>query len=382
MAAALLIAFAVSAATLVTPLQAQANQASSDAALADTLAGLERDLANAMHARDRARLEQILAPDYILRGTPDIDRDTWVRNAVSLCWGERSDIDDLRVQPLGDVAIVSLDLTFYVNPDTCRPAVLRSLITDVWVRSGGAWQLQTRHSGPPPTGGIAAQFGAVPETPPTWDLGSEVSVVATAGTTSTRTVGLGASALHRAGAGTTQGSVSFLTTEVDQVPSARVLTVRGRQGYRVSPRLELFGDGLYGRDRFAGIGHRVVTSAGAAYTAPLPRRHALTSEGSLGYSAEQRLDGAELRYPIAIGTVRYRWTITPGTTLAQDVGFNADLDIVRNWRGTSATVLSIALTRLLSLNASQTVEYRNQPVAGFGRTDLRSSVVLAFAFRR
>ena len=52
----------------------------------------ERELAvaAAMHARDRGALEQLLADDYVLRGAPDVDRATWIRNALTLCWGDRS----------------------------------------------------------------------------------------------------------------------------------------------------------------------------------------------------------------------------------------------------------------------------------------------------
>ena len=52
---------------------------------------IEETLARALDARSRSQLEPLLAPDFVLRRTPDIDRDTWVRNAVDLCWGDRSD---------------------------------------------------------------------------------------------------------------------------------------------------------------------------------------------------------------------------------------------------------------------------------------------------
>jgi nitrate/nitrite transporter NarK len=65
----------------------------------------ELALADAMHARDRQRLEELLAPDYILRSSPDIDRETWIRNAVTLCWGDRSSIDGFHASQQAGVVI-------------------------------------------------------------------------------------------------------------------------------------------------------------------------------------------------------------------------------------------------------------------------------------
>ena len=278
--------------------------------------------------------------------------------------------------------MTSFELTFFVDPDTCRPALLGSLITDVWVREGDGWRLQVRHSAPPPRGGIAAQFGAVPEVPPVWDLTSDLSLVATGGTTSVRTLGLGSTVTHRRRAMTTVGSAAFLTSEVNDVTTARTLTLRGRHGVRVGSRVELYGEASYARDRFAGIDNRILASAGASWATPLRRRDTLTAEGSLGYTAERRLDGTDRRFPTATGALRYRWAIARGTELVEDAGVIADLGTARNWRGTSVTAVVVALTRLVSFKLSHAVEYRNDPVQGFGRTDLETTAALVVSLQR
>jgi len=343
---------------------------------------LERRLADAMHAKDEERLESLLAPDYVLRGSPDIDRATWLKNALSLCWGDRSEILDFQARVYSHVVVTSFQLTFFVDPDTCRPARLGSLITDVWVRGNAGWRLQVRQSAPPPRGGIAAQYGAVPEIPPIWDARGELSFVATGGTTSVRTLGLGSKVTHRGAATTTLGSVAFLTSEADAVTNARSLTLLGRHGVRVSPRVEFFGEASYARDRFAGIDNRIRATAGAAYSAALPRRHTLTAEASAGYTAERRLDATDRRFPTATGTLRYRWFSVRGLELTEDAGVIADLGTVKNWRGTSATALVVTLTRRLSFKVSQALEYRNDPVRGFGRTDLETTAALVVSLQR
>lgn len=367
-------------ATLLASLPAAAQEIPADPAA--EFRSLERALADAMHAKDAEQLESLLAPDYVLRGSPDIDRATWQKNALALCWGSRSEIADFEARQYDGVAVASFQLTFFVDPDTCRPALLGSLITDVWVRGRDGWRLQVRHSAPPPRGGIAAQYGAVPELPPIWEAKGELSFVATGGTTSVRTLGAGSSVTHRGAAATTLGSIAFLTSEANDVTNALSLTVLGRHGVRVGPRVEFFGEGSYGRDRFAGIDNRIRAAAGAAYAATLSRRHRLGAEGSVGYTAEKRLDASDRRFPTASGTLRYRWSIARGTEFTEDAEVIADLGTVRNWRGTSATAFVVTLTRLMSFKVSHALEYRNDPVRGFGRTDIETTAALVVALQR
>lgn len=342
-----------------------------------------RALADALTRRDRDRLAQLLAPDFVLRSTPDIARDEWLHNAITLCWGDRADIEALEVRLRGDVAVASFQLTLYVDPGSCRPAVLRSLVTDVWTRGPDGWQLQLRHSGPPPaSGAIAAQYGAAPARPPVWQIDGELSFVSTGGNASTRTLGLGSHATHRRTGGTTELAFAFLTSEAEAVTQARSVKTNLRHGIALPHRVELFGRGAYARDRFAGIEHRFGLDTGLAYTPALPRRHALTIEGSLGWTAERRRDASRLRFAALAATVAYRWTIAPGTELAETASLIADVESARNWRGTNTLALAVTLTRLLSLKASHAFEYRNLPVGGFGRMDTRTAAALVFTFER
>jgi putative salt-induced outer membrane protein YdiY len=343
----------------------------------------EQALVDAVQARDRERLEAILAPGYVLVGTPDIDRETWIRNALALCWGDRSDIDNFRTREREGVVIASFRLTFYTDPASCRPALLRSLVTDVWIRDAGGWRLHVRHSGPPPSGAndLAAQFGVVPLPDPSWELKGEVSLIATAGNTSTRTLGAGSNVRHRSARASTNLSLAFVTSETDAVTNARSLATDARHARRVGARTEVFGRGSYVRDRFAGIGHRTGVDAGVAVTASRPR-HAITAEASVGFTAEQRLDDTNLRFASGNGTVKYAWTPRTGTELTQDVRVHADLGAPDNWRGTSMTALSITLTQVLAIKASHGLEYRHRPVAGFGRTDMRTAMALVVAWQR
>ena len=344
----------------------------------------ELALASAMHARDRQRLEELLAPDYVLRSAPDIDRDTWIRNAITLCWGDRSTIDSFHARQQGGIVIASFELTFYIDPSTCRQAVMRSLITDVWTEYPDGWRLQIRHAGPAPSAdaGVAGQYGIAPLPPPAWDVSGELSLVATAGNTSTRTAGLGGSLIHRTDGTSTRASLAFLTSEADDVTQARSITMQVRQGFRLARPTELFARGSYARNRFSGIDDRLTAEGGVAFVKTLPRRNALTTEASIGFTDEQRVDHTDLQFVTATGAVNHVWRIAPGTELAEDLAMVIDLEAARDWRATSTIRMTVALTRLLSLKASIVLEHRNAPVAGFGRTDMRTAAALVFSWQQ
>lgn len=369
---------------LLFPLLASAASPIQTDAVADAILEHERALTGAMHARDRARLESLLADDYVLRSLPDITRQTWIENAIALCWGDRSDITEFQVRLLDGAAVASFVLTFYVDPTTCRPAVLRSLITDVWRAQDGGWQLAVRHSAPAPApdAGIGAQYGVVPELPPVWDVKGELSFLATAGNASTRTVGVATDVVHQAGRWRSRARAALLTSEADAVTRARTITASARQSARVSARAEAFGRVDYARDRFAGIENRATVEIGSAFPVPLPPRHRLTVDTGLGFTAEQRLDAEDLRFAVATGTFAYLWRIAPGTDLHDELALTADLGSGRNWRASNALAISMALSRLLSIKASQSIEYRHFPVPGFRRTDVRSAVTLVVAVQR
>ncbi|MEO8077742.1 MAG: DUF481 domain-containing protein, partial [Acidobacteriota bacterium] len=254
---------------------------------------------------------------------------------------------------------------------------------DVWIRRDDGWKLSVRHSGAQPQRNeVAAQYGKVPQPPPLWDVRTEFSLAATGGNTSTRTVGAGGSIAHRAGRATTDGSIAFLTSDSDGVTRARSLAIQARHGIRVRERLEGFGRGGYARDRFAGIDDRVSVEAGAAYAPSGVHRHAVRAEAGLGFTIEQRLDATELRFATAAGAVKDVWTFAPGAEFVEDAGLIVDLEAIGNWRASSTTALRLILTRALSLRASHALEYRNTPVGGFGRLDLRTDVALVLSFQR
>jgi putative salt-induced outer membrane protein YdiY len=350
----------------------------------DEIRANEEALAAAMHRRDSARLDDLLATDYVLRSAPDVDRETWIRNALTMCWGDRSDMSGFRTRPHGLVVVATFEMTFYRNPTTCQPALLRSEITDIWIRQPDGWRLQMRHAAPPPPpdAGVVAQYGIVPAPAPTWEISSELSFVATGGNTATRTLGMGGDITHHTDHATSRGSVSYLSSQADGTIQARTLSVLAREGFEFGQRFQAFGEGAYARDQFAGIDGRTTATAGLAFPFRSSGRHRLTIEVGGGLTAEQRVDGRDRRFATASDAAHYVWVMAPGSRLSEDFAFLGDLQSGMNWRQTSVTAVTVTLSRLLSFKASHSIEYRNAPVAGFGRTDMRTSAALVLSLQQ
>ncbi len=351
------------------------------AAPAPELPALEEALFRAMASHDREALEALLADDFVLRGNPDVARDEWLSNAVTLCWGERFSIDRPSVTGVDGAAVVSYVLTFYSDPATCAPGTLRSLVTDVWRREAAGWRLAVRHTGPLSAAGLTAQFESAEAPPPPLEARGELSFVSTGGNASTETFGLSGDVTRRAGRGTTSGRGRFVTAEADGIDSARSTMFQVRHGRRVSSRIELFGRGGYLRDLFAGVEHRVEGSGGVTFTVS-GRPHAFTIDAGLGMISETRLDVDDDRFATGTAGANYTWAISPTTSVAAEAAAIADLDEASNWRMSSDVSLLAGLNRVLSARLSFGTRYVNTPVPGFRRTDRTMSAALVIGYVR
>ena len=340
---------------------------------------LEEALLRALSEKDAARLDELLASDYVLRGNPDVERSIWIDNALSRCWGDRFLLTGESVMHVGDTALVSFVLTLYRDPSTCEAATLRSLVTDVWVRRGGSWQLLLRASGPVGDGSLEAQFETIEGPPPAFEARGEFSFVATGGNASTETIGMAGDATHRLGGGTTTARVRFVTSEAEGVERARSIAAQARHGRRVAERLDIFGRAGYLRDRFAGLGHRVEADAGLTVTvAGLP--HEATVGGGLGAVSETRLQAPDKRFATGTASATYQWTFNRTTNLKAETALVAELRQASNWRLASEVSLLTSLGRFLSARFSYAVRYANVPVPGFRRSDRTVAAALVFAY--
>lgn len=343
------------------------------------IVALEQRLFRAIEEKNRAALEQLLADDFVLRGEPDTDRESWLKNAVSLCWGPSWDVQKLSVREQDDTQVATFILNFYRDPISCRAAPMRSLITDIWVRQDDQWKLAMRHSGPVGEA-LRTQYAPVPLQPPPFEARAELSFVSTSGNASTQTFGSSGDVIRRHARSTTTGRASFVRSATDGVESARVLNGQMRHGVRLSDRVEAFGRGGYLRDLFAGLEHRVNVDAGLSYVVPQPPQRALKFDFGLGATHENRLADGTLTVLNATLGATLRARLTAAVEVSADSQAVADLEHLGNWRLSNDLSLNSTLSARLSARMSYTTRILNQPVPGFRRADhvLSASLVLRY----
>ncbi|MFP5379436.1 MAG: DUF481 domain-containing protein, partial [Vicinamibacteria bacterium] len=297
----------------------------------DELRALEERLSTALASKDAATFDQLLAPDFVLRGAPDVPRETWVANALKLCWGDRYEIADFRL--IGEAetsAVVSFALTTFQDPETCARATLRSLVTDVWRRGDDGWRLIMRHTGPAGNG-LAQQFLREDAPPPLWERAADVSLVSTGGNTETRTLGLGGAVTWRPGAWRSDIRMAFVRSDTNDVRTAESLTVDARQSRTLGARLEAFARGTFLVNEFAGIDNRLTADAGLGVRLVERGAHRVRVDAGVGYFREARLAGATERH--ALGTLggAWQWRVTGNTTVAEEASLNTSLDDLDDW---------------------------------------------------
>ncbi len=345
------------------------------------LLALEQTLFRSMHEKAPDEFDRLLSADFVQRGTPDVDRDTWITNALTHCWGNEFDITDFHTRAFGTSVVVSFDLTFHEDPDTCAPGTFKALITDVWVHRDLAWRLAVRHSGPAGGARVEQQYAREPDAPPVFEARAELSFVATGGNTSTETLGLGAEAVHRGISSTTTSKVAFVRSKADARQNARSLALQVRHGSRLSERVEAFARGSYRRDLFAGVEHLGALDAGLSYGLRGGQPHALKLDVGLGTTSESRLRAEDKRFLSTTTGVTYTWTLSAATEVVAETLATLDLSDFGNWRATGDLSVLVGLNRILSARVSYSRKYLNRPVPGFQASDTTTSAALVLHYR-
>jgi putative salt-induced outer membrane protein YdiY len=340
----------------------------------------EERLAQALTTKDAGTLETLLATDFVMRGTPDVTRAVWLKNALTMCWGDRFEISDFSItRQATDLAVVSVVLTTHLDPVSCEPATIRSLLTDVWVRQDEGWRLAVRHSGPA-NPAVAAQFDKTPPPPPRWERTAELSLLSTGGNTDTLTIGAGGSIIWRPAQWTTHARTVYVRSSTEDAVTAESLVAELRQARVLSPRADAFGRAEYLVDRFAGIDHRTTIDGGLGWLLLDDGRRSLKVDGALGMTRESRLRGEDLTFASGSGTGHFIWKITPTATFSERFALTTDISEAGNWRLQNGASLTVTVTRILSARLGHELKRINRPVPGFGRTDTTLSAALVARF--
>lgn len=125
------------------------NHLQTDSVKVAELVQLSKTWMDAMKSLDKPVLEELMAPEYSLRG-PDgvigVRRDAWLNNLFNNLKIDRFDQSGISAQVYGDVGVVT-SLYNWAGSMRNNQFESKGYITDIWVRRNNRWQVVSRTSG-------------------------------------------------------------------------------------------------------------------------------------------------------------------------------------------------------------------------------------------
>ena len=237
---------------------------------------------------------------------------------------------------------------------------------------------------------MAQDDGAGEEPPePNWVSSLGLSFVGTSGNTDTSTLGLDFKSARKPTPWGLDLAASFTRAEDGGVTTAEQYYVIARGLRQLNERWSVFAGLSWARDPFSGFDARYIAEAGAEFLAVNTDHHKLSFDLGLTWTSEDQIRFDDITQNEFTETVdwlggvaglSWEWTISKSASLTERLLYYPNFDDTADWRVGSDTAVKASLTKLLALQFSYLVRYRNQPIDDLEKTDTttKMSVVLNF----
>jgi putative salt-induced outer membrane protein len=223
---------------------------------------------------------------------------------------------------------------------------------------------------PPPT----------PTPTPLWTGNANLSYAGTSGNTDTSSFGAGFQLFYQPSPWIFSAEFATLRASTDGVVTAESYAGKLRAARDLTPRIDVFAEGLYYRNTFSGVDSRVGATAGAGYKIFNEKTVLLRVEAGIGYTHEDPTIGDSFDYAALRGGLNFAWKFSKSAAFTEDASFTDDLSDSNNWIFRSTTALVADLTSIFALKASHTYLYDNEPTPGFKKRDTITSIALVAKF--
>lgn len=216
--------------------------------------------------------------------------------------------------------------------------------------------------------------------PPVWSGKAEASYVGTTGNTNVQTIGAGLEIDYKKEVWDGLAKGAFVQGKTDGVTTAKTIAGELRGGRHLSPRFELFVQGDYFKNEFAGIEDRLSGIGGGAYSVVKTDVQELKFQVGAGYTKETRTEGEDKSFGTGQAGLLYKWKVSSTTDLSEELSYVDSFKDSSDWRIANTFSISVAISKVFSLKASHNLQYLNEPVPGFGKTDTTTSIALVARF--
>jgi putative salt-induced outer membrane protein len=216
--------------------------------------------------------------------------------------------------------------------------------------------------------------------PPVWSGKAEASYVSTTGNTDVQTIGAGLEIDYKKDVWNGLAKGTFVQGKTNGETTARTIAGELRGARNLSPRFELFVQGDYFKNEFAGIDRRLSGEGGAAYSVVKTPAQELKFQAGVGYTKEDRLVGENKSFVSGQAGLLYKIKVSSTTDLSEEFSYVESFKDSSDWRIANTFSVTVAINKTFSLKASHNLAYLNEPVPGFGKTDTITSVALVAKF--
>jgi putative salt-induced outer membrane protein len=243
---------------------------------------------------------------------------------------------------------------------------------------------------------IAEEEGAEETPEPLWTNALGLSYVGTSGNTDTSSLGLDFASERRPTPWGLNLIATFTRAEDNGKITAEQYLVGGRALRQLNDHWSLFAGLSWAKDTFGGFDSRIIAEAGAEYLLVKTDKHTLSVDAGLTWTSEDQLKSREVAPPVdpplfeeytesidwfgGVAGLTWDWAFSKNASLAQRLLYYPNFDDGSDWRLASDTAVKAALTKLMALQFSYLVRYRNEPIEDRDDTDTTTKVSVVFNF--
>ncbi len=244
---------------------------------------------------------------------------------------------------------------------------------------------------------VLAQEGGEEEAPePNWKNEVGLSYVGTSGNTDTSSFGLDYKGERKPTPWGLNLIAMFTRAENDGDVTAEQYLVGVRGLRQLNDRWSLFAGLSWARDPFSGFDNRYIAEAGAEFLAVKTDKHTLSFDAGLTWTSEDQITLREVLPPAdppvyeedihavdwfgGVAGLKWDWAFSKSASLSQRLLYYPNFDDTADWRIASDTAVTASLTRMLALQFSYLVRYRNQPIDDLEKTDTTTKVSVVLNF--
>jgi len=240
---------------------------------------------------------------------------------------------------------------------------------------------------------MAQEAGAEEEAPePNWKNEVGLSYVGTSGNTDTSSFGLDYKGERKPTPWGLNLIAMFTRAENEGVVTAEQYHVGARALRQLSDRWSVFAGLSWARDPFSGFDNRYIAEAGAEYLAVNTDHHKLSFDAGLTWTSEDQIYLREVApgefeefteavdWLGGVAGLKWDWAFSESASLSQRLLYYPNFDDTADWRLASDTAVTASLTKMLALQVSYLVRYRNQPINNLEKTDTTTKVSVVLSF--